>query len=381
MPGLVPGIHVFGSRVGRKTWMAGSSPAMTNLGWRTSPLVRCFVGAIALAILPLASTLPQARAQAQAIAAAPVAPVAVKVDARPLEAFDLRDRTKRRFGQLEYRSGLILTSSFKAFGGLSAFRIDAKGEGFIAMNDKGDWFTGRLVYSGKTLTGLADVQSAPMLGSDGKPITTKKMYDSESLAIDGMTLYVGIERANRILKFDFRKGGITSPGEEVVVPPALRKLPYNKGPEGLVFVPKGMPHEGALIVVSERGLDAAGNLLAFVLGGAKPGQFTIRRTAEFDISDAALLPSGELLILERKFSLLGGLGVRIRKIPLRAIAPGSLVDGPVIFDADLGYEIDNMEGLDVHRTADGDTVLTMISDDNFSLLQRTLLLQFTLVEE
>jgi hypothetical protein len=319
--------------------------------------------------------------QAQAIAAAPVAPVAVKVDARPLEAFDLRDRTKRRFGQLEYRSGLILTSSFKAFGGLSAFRIDAKGEGFIAMNDKGDWFTGRLVYSGKTLTGLADVQSAPMLGSDGKPITTKKMYDSESLAIDGMTLYVGIERANRILKFDFRKGGITSPGEEVAVPPALRKLPYNKGPEGLVFVPKGMPHEGALIVVSERGLDAAGNLLGFVLGGAKPGQFTIRRTAEFDISDAALLPSGELLILERKFSLLGGLGVRIRKIPLRAIAPGSLVDGPVIFDADLGYEIDNMEGLDVHRTADGDTVLTMISDDNFSLLQRTLLLQFTLVEE
>ena len=62
------------------------------------------------------------------------------------------------------------------------------------------------------------------------------------------------------------------------------------------------------------------------------------------------------------------------------IAPGAVVDGPSIFDADLGYEIDNMEGLDVHVTADGDTVLTMISDDNFSMLQRTLLLQFTLVE-
>jgi hypothetical protein len=39
-----------------------------------------------------------------------------------------------------------------------------------------------------------------------------------------------------------------------------------------------------------------------------------------------------------------------------------------------------MEGIDVHLTPEGDTVLTMISDDNFSLLQRTLLLQFKLVE-
>jgi hypothetical protein len=31
-------------------------------------------------------------------------------------------------------------------------------------------------------------------------------------------------------------------------------------------------------------------------------------------------------------------------------------------------------------TPEGATVLTMVSDDNFSLLQRTLLLQFTLVE-
>ena len=62
------------------------------------------------------------------------------------------------------------------------------------------------------------------------------------------------------------------------------------------------------------------------------------------------------------------------------IKPGALVDGPVLFEADLGYEIDNMEGLSVHRGAGGETVLTLISDDNFSVLQRTLLLQFTLAE-
>jgi hypothetical protein len=40
-----------------------------------------------------------------------------------------------------------------------------------------------------------------------------------------------------------------------------------------------------------------------------------------------------------------------------------------------------MEGLGIHRTLGGDTVLTLVSDDNFSVLQRNLLLQFTLVGE
>ena len=93
-----------------------------------------------------------------------------------------------------------------------------------------------------------------------------------------------------------------------------------------------------------------------------------------------LLPSGDLLLLERKFSWLGGIGIRIRRIPLASIAPGAVVDGPSIFNADLGNEVDNMEGIDAHVTPEGDTVLTLVSDDNFSMIQRNLLLQFTLVE-
>jgi hypothetical protein len=72
--------------------------------------------------------------------------------------------------------------------------------------------------------------------------------------------------------------------------------------------------------------------------------------------------------------------VRMRRIPLGEIKPGAVVDGPVLFEVDLGYEIDNMEGLSVHRSTGGEVVLTLISDDNFSALQRTLLLQFTLAE-
>jgi hypothetical protein len=308
------------------------------------------------------------------------APVSIEVKARPLPSFDTRDRSHVRFGSLEYRSGLILTSGFRGFGGLSGIRLDPKGERFISFSDKGTWFTGRIVYQGREMAGLADVEAAPMIGPDGRPITARGWFDSESIALDGSFVYIGLERVNQVLRFDFSKGFTRSRGEVVPMPPAVRKLPFNKGLEALVFVPKGMPLAGTLIAISERGLDEKGNLIAFLVGGPTPGQFSVRRTDNFDVSDAVLLPSGDLLILERKFSWLSGLGIRIRRIPLRLLAPGAVVEGPSIFNADLGQEVDNMEGIDAHVTPEGDTVLTMVSDDNFSMIQRTLILQFALVE-
>src|SRR5260221_12643321 len=308
------------------------------------------------------------------------APVSIEVNARPLPSFDTRDRSHVRFGSLEYRSGLILTSRFRGFGGLSGLRLDAKGERFIALSDKGSWFTGRIVYKGREMIGLDDVEASPMLGPDGKPITSRGWFDSESIALDGSMVYVGLERVNQLLRFDFAKGFTRALGEVMPLPPAARKLPFNKGLEALVMVPKGFALAGTLLAISERGLDAQGNILAFLIGGKTPGQFTVRRTDNFDISDAVLLPSGDLLLLERKFSLLGGIGIRIRRIALASVAPGAVIDGPAIFNADLGNEIDNMEGIDAHVTPEGETVLTLVSDDNFSMIQRTLRLQFTLGE-
>jgi hypothetical protein len=308
------------------------------------------------------------------------APAAIEVKARPIASFDPRDRSHVRFGSLEWRSGLVLTSSFRGFGGLSGIRLDAKGERFIAISDKGGWFTGRIVYNGRDMKGLDDVEASPLLGPDGRPITARGWFDSESIALDGSLVYIGLERVNQVLRYDFSKGFTRARGEVVPLPPAAKKLPYNKGIEALVFVPKGRPLAGTLIAMSERGLDAQGNLIGFLVGGPSPGQFAVRRTENFDISDAVLLPAGDLLILERKFSWLAGVGIRIRRIPLASVAPGAVVDGPAIFSADLGEEIDNMEGVDAHVTPEGETVLTMVSDDNFSLIQRTLLLQFTLVE-
>jgi len=307
------------------------------------------------------------------------APVSIDVSARQIASFDPRDRSHVRFGSLEWRSGLVLTSAFRGFGGLSGLRLDPKGEKFIALSDKGSWFTGRIVYAGREMTGLADVEASPMLGPDGRPITARGWFDSESIALDGSLVYVGLERVNQVLRFDFSKGFTRAVGEVVPMPPAVKKLPYNKGLEALVVVPKGQPLAGTLIAISERGLDPQGNIIAFLVGGPSPGPFAVRRTNNFDVSDAVLLANGDLLILERKFSWLAGIGIRIRRIPLKSIAPGAVVDGPSIFEADLGQEVDNMEGIDAHVTDEGDTVLTMVSDDNFSLLQRTLLLQFTLV--
>jgi hypothetical protein len=308
------------------------------------------------------------------------APVSIEVNARSIPSFDTRDRARTRFGALEYRSGLILTSRFRGFGGLSGWRLDAKGEQFISMSDKGTWFTGRIVYQGREMTGLADVEAAPMLGADGKPITARGWFDSEAIALDGSLVYVGLERVNQILKFDFAKGGTRSRGEAIAVPAPMRKLPYNKGLESLVMVPRGLPLAGTLIAISERGLDSDGDIVGFLIGGPTPGDFAVRRSNNFDISDAVLLRSGDLLILERKFSWLAGVGIRIRRIALKSLTRGATVDGPPIFEADLGHEVDNMEGIDAHVTPEGDTVLTMISDDNFSMIQRTLLLQFTLME-
>ena len=310
------------------------------------------------------------------------APVKVEIRARPTEGFEARDPTRRRFGQLEFRGGIELTSPYKEFGGISAIRVRPDGAQFLGLTDQSRWLRGRIVYDGVRPTGIADAEMAPILGPDGKPLATRRWYDTESLAEDGGTAYVGIERVHQIVRLDYGKNGLLARAQPIPVPPELKQWPSNGSIETLVFVPRGRePLAGTLIAIAERAFDDAGNIQGFLIGGRSPGGFAIKRSDEFEISDGALLPSGDLVILERRYSLLRGVAMRIRRIPLAGIRPGALVDGTVVVYADLGYQIDNMEGMSAHRTASGETVLTLVSDDNFSAVQRTILLQFTLVEE
>jgi hypothetical protein len=310
----------------------------------------------------------------------PEPPVKIEVAAKPITAFEPRDPTRVRFGALTFRGGLELTSSYREFGGISAIRVAADGAHFIAVTDKGRWLRGRITYDGTRPSGIADAEMAPVLGADGKPLAARGWYDTESIAQDGGTVWLGIERVNRIVRFDIGRHGLLAHGQPITVPPGIARLPHNKGLECLDFVPRRLPLGGTLLAISERGLDRDGNIQGFLIGGPSPGEFSVKRIGDFDVSDCAVTPKGDLLVLERSFSRLRGVGMRIRRIPLADVKSGTTVDGPALFEADMSYQIDNMEGLSVHRAADGALVLTLISDDNFSMIQRTLLLQFTLAE-
>src|SRR6516162_5191349 len=305
-------------------------------------------------------------------------PVAITIAAQAITSFDLRDSSRRQFGGLEFRGGLVLRSSFKHFGGISAIRVVPNGTNFIALSDKGWWLRGSILYDGPQPIAIADAEMAPMLGPDGRPLAARGWYDTESIAQDGGTLYVGIERVHQIVRFDYEKDGLLARGYPIDLPRAVRSLPSNKGLEALVFIPSEHPLAGTLIAISERGLDREGNIKAFLIGGPGPGSFMVKRTGDYDISDAAVLAPDDLLVLERKFNWSSGLAIRIRRIALADVRAGALVDGPALIDADLRQEIDNMEGLSIHRGAAGESILTLISDDNFLPLQRTLLLQFAL---
>ncbi|MCK9907712.1 esterase-like activity of phytase family protein [Microbacteriaceae bacterium K1510] len=307
-------------------------------------------------------------------------PVAITVEAMPITSFDTRDPAQLRFGALMFRGGLALTSKHPAFGGISGLHMEPDGAHFIAVTDRGSWLRGRIVYDNGKPAGIADAELAPILGADGTPLAAQKWFDVESITErDGM-LYVGIERVEQIVRFNYRRDGLKARGEVMKVPADFKTFTNNKSLECLAASPHGAPHAGELIAVTEESLDAAGNLRAFVLKGAETERFSVKRSDEFDVSDCAVLPPGDLLLLERRYSIARGVAMRMRRVPLSAIKEGAVIDGPPLIQADLAYQIDNMEGVGIHQTPQGETVLTLVSDDNFAPIQRNLLLQFTLAE-
>lgn len=303
----------------------------------------------------------------------------VTVQASPIERFDAGGA--RRFGPLEFRGGLVLSSPSPQFGGLSGLLVDAAGEGFLAITDKGWWLSGRIVSEGDTPIGIAQARMAPMMGSKGTTLASQGRGDVESLARIPGGVLVGIEGVQEVWRFD-GPDPLEATGRRLISDSALSKLGGNQGPETLLAPPGGVP--AAVIVIGEESPDDANALPGFLfdpLAGPKPkGRFTLARTDEFDATDAALSDDGFVYLLERRFDLLRGVALRIRRFPLSAIQPGAVIEGEVLLSANRVAAIDNMEGLALHRNAAGELILTLISDDNFSPLQRTLLLRFALVE-
>jgi hypothetical protein len=254
------------------------------------------------------------------------APTRIAVQATPIAAFDNREPDKTHFGTLEFRGGLALTSSYEPFGGISALHMAPDGSRFVAVTDRGSWLRGRIVYRDGKPAGIADAEMAPILGDDGKPLAARGWYDTESLTETGGKFYVGIERANRIVRFDYRRDGFKTRGKPIAVPPDFKTFSYNKSLECLTAPPKGAPLAGHLIAVAEHSLDKDGNHRAFVLAGGsgdkKVMRFSVKRSADFDISDCTILPPGDLLLLERSSPCAAGPDQRRRAGRWRAVDRG-----------------------------------------------------------
>lgn len=303
---------------------------------------------------------------------------AIKVSAWPFAALSPREPERRLFGALTFLGGLELKSSDPEFGGISAGVIDADGLGFLAVSDHAHWISGRFVEKDGVLSGVEQARIAPMIAPNGRIMKDTRYFDTEGMARRGTEVHVSCERVNAVLRFDLSKG-FSARGEVIEVPAGLKRLSHNLGIEALGVMPKGSFKPGALIALAERAPkgDAKGDMPGWILG-PEGGELRVKRREDFDLTDLAFLPSGDMLILERRYVPFVGLSFRLRRIPLALVRPGALLDGEVLIECDLEQQIDNMEVLMVHQDAKGRAILTLMSDDNFSILQRTLVLRFAL---
>ncbi|MEJ6785116.1 esterase-like activity of phytase family protein [Aminobacter sp. Piv2-1] len=301
----------------------------------------------------------------------------IEVSVRPIDRFQVgRDETM--FGPLEFVGGLELTSLSRNLGALSSFRFLKPGGDFIGVADTGFWFFGSVVRDADMRpVGIESFRMVQMVDASGNVIEKKWLADAEGLdARDGIAT-VGFERTHRVAQFRIEPDAMKSDFRQLDFVVPRNELRQNRGFETVAY----SADKGGLVVVSEKSLDKAGNIFAAIIEGPNKGVFTVRRDGEFDITDGAFLPGGDLLLLERSFSIASGVKMRLRRIAGDSIGRGQVADGPVLLTADMGYQIDNMEGLDVWRREDGAQMVSLISDDNHSILQRNLYLEFRLHED
>lgn len=303
---------------------------------------------------------------------------AIDVRAEPIRAFMAKSPEQVRFGALAFRGGLVLSSPNKAFGGFSGLSRSADGAQIVAITDNAHWLTARIERTGGVLSGLADTEMAPMLNASGRALSRTRSYDTEALCIDNGFAYVGIERTHEILRFDWGRRGVMARGQSVPLPPEVKRLPANRSLEAVGVAPAASPVAGAIVAIAERSGEHNEPTSGFIVGGPSPGPFRYQLGDGYEVTDLAFLPGGDMLVLERWYRPWRGVGARLKRVDGRRLAAASLLEGQVLFEADLAHEIDNMEGLSVHREG-ARTILTMISDDNFSLFQRTVLLEFELL--
>lgn len=304
----------------------------------------------------------------------------IRIIGRQISHFKIGSQ-ETRFGALEFLGGLEMVSADPLFGSLSSIRFRRDETRFVGVLDTGHWLTGSIERDAKgRLSGLSGVEITPMKNREGRSFEGKGRMDAEGLALDGDRILVSFEQDHRVETYP--DPGFADSRSLASLPILIPRntLRGNRGIETVTVAPAGSALKGGVVIVSEKSFDAEGNRRAAILSGPLKGLFSVKNDGAFDVTDGAFLPDGDLLILERRFNMAEGIGMRLRRIKGDDIRPGAVVTGEILLDGNFNDQIDNMEGLDAFRAADGTVHVVMVSDDNHSILQRSLILEFRLLD-
>ncbi|MXO91476.1 esterase-like activity of phytase family protein [Pontixanthobacter aquaemixtae] len=209
----------------------------------------------------------------------------------------------------------------------------------------------------------------------GRTAYKKKLIDIESLTRDPQTgrIWVGYEGTNTIERLESDLTGSTR-----VQPDAMAGWASNSGPESMVRL-----SDGRFIVIAEGRESYLGSVHQAILFDGDPLEGAIAQSFRFEPPkgyrpvDMAQLPDGRVVILARKLvpGLPPSFNTKLVVADPSQIASGGNWSGremAAISDPDLE---DNYEGLAIIPRKDGTVDLWLISDDNGTTFQRTLLVK------
>jgi hypothetical protein len=279
-------------------------------------------------------------------------------------------------GKLIYRGGLVLEGDHSLFGGLSGLTTMANGRRLLAIGDRGYLFemTPTFDRDGR-LGGVESVDIEPLRGPDGAPLPgVKERSDAEAVvATGGDDFVVAFEHDHRLLAY---RDNAEAPPRPVEPPAGMAKAPANAGVEALTILP-----DGRYLVLTE-GLETGPDTVAGWIGGPGAWQaLDYRRFDRFRPTGAVALSNGDVIVVERRFSLLEGQDTRIRRIAAADLAAGTTIEAELLAELRRPWLVDNFEGIAAVGGGPDGTRLFLVSDDNFNPLQRTLLVMFALPDE
>lgn len=292
-------------------------------------------------------------------------PVAVTANAIPLDP----SSDTHIVGRLTFRGGVVLSSPDRRFGGYSALGISRDGRRMIALSDRGTRLAAHLIHdAGGDLAGIEGADIEAVVGLDGAPLTGD-WADAEAISPGAAgEIIVAFERQHRLWRY--------LPGQPIPQPMAppteLRVAPSNGGIEALALL-----DDGRLLAITER-FGTADNRVGWVSDVDGWSVLTYAVTGGFQPTGAATLPDGNVVVLERAYRGPGTQAARVVVIDKAGIQPGARLVGDEVAVIRLPFTVDNFEAIEARRGADGSVFIYLMSDDNFSILQRTLLMMFEL---